>query len=215
MNKTRALTILRVVSEITAAVLFFILLKNQKLQLWIIIFGITALLSVFWGRFYCSWICPMNTAFRGINWIYGKLKISRLKTPKFLRNDVLRIALLVLFIASMIVIKMMNLKLNMLLYLTLFAILLTLFFEEEFWHRRLCPFGMILSLTSRKSRLSMDIDEQACISCGKCQKVCPTSSIVTLENKKRRNTSHECLLCGRCIDVCPTSICRFVMKEKS
>jgi hypothetical protein len=50
MNKTRAITILRVVSEITAAALFIILLKNQKLQLWIIIFGITALLSIFWGR---------------------------------------------------------------------------------------------------------------------------------------------------------------------
>ena len=212
MNKTRAITILRVVSEIAAAALFLILLKNQKLQLWIIIFGITALLSFFWGRFYCSWICPMNTAFRGINWIYGKLKISRLKTPRFLRNNILRTVLLILFVASMIVIKKMNLKLNILLYITLFAILITLFFVEEFWHRRLCPFGTILSLTSRKSRLTMNIDEQTCTACGKCQKVCPTSSIVTLENKKRRNTSHECLLCGKCIEACPTSVCRFVMR---
>ena len=212
MNKTRAITILRVVSEITAAALFLILLKNQKLQLWIIIFGITALLSFFWGRFYCSWICPMNTAFRGINWIYGKLKISRLKTPKFLRNNILRTVMLILFVASMIIIKKMNLKLNILLYITLFAILLTLLFEEEFWHRRLCPFGTILKSTSRKSRLTMNIDEQTCIACGKCQKVCPTSSIVTLENKKRKNTSHECLLCGKCIEACPTSVCRFVMK---
>ncbi len=203
---------MRVISEITAAALFLILLKNQKLQLWIIIFGITALLSFFWGRFYCSWICPMNTAFQGINRIYGKLKISRLKTPKFLQNNILRIVMLILFVASMIVIKKMNLKLNILLYITLFAILITLLFEEEFWHRRLCPFGTILSFTSRKSRLTMNIDEQTCVACGKCQKVCPTSSIVTLENKKRRNTSHECLLCGKCIEACPTSVCRFVMK---
>ncbi|MDD4082643.1 MAG: 4Fe-4S dicluster domain-containing protein [Sphaerochaetaceae bacterium] len=56
----------------------------------------------------------------------------------------------------------------------------------------------------------MEINENDCISCGKCQKVCPTNSIITLENKKRQNVKNECLLCGRCVDVCPKSVC--VMK---
>lgn len=214
MKKIKAISVLRVLSEIMSITLFIILLITKKLQFWIIIFGVTAVLAVIFGRFYCSWICPMNSAFRGINWIYTKLKISRLKTPKLLKHKVVRIILLILFIASMIVIKKLNLKVNMLFYVTLFSIFVTLIFEEKLWHRRLCPFGTILSFSSRKARLSLIIDEQACIACGKCQKVCPTSSIETLENMKRKNSSHECLLCSRCIEVCPTSACKYIIKKK-
>jgi polyferredoxin len=177
--------------------------------MWIVLFGAAAVLSIFFGRFYCSWICPMNTSFRLIGWIYKKLKIKRFKTPGFLKNNVFRIILLVLFIASMVIMKRMKVKVDMILYITVFAIFLTLIFEENMWHRRLCPFGTILSITSRKARYHLEINEEDCISCGKCQSVCPSDSIITLENKKRRNMNHECLLCGKCIDVCPKSVCEY------
>jgi polyferredoxin len=149
----------------------------------------------------------MNSAFKVIDWIYRKLGLSRLKVPRFLDNRVVRIAFLLLFIASMVLNMKLGLKLNILLYLILFSVLLTLLFEEVFWHRRLCPFGTILSLSSRKAPFALRIDQDACIKCGKCQGVCPSSSIETLGNGKRTNIGHECLLCGNCIDVCPPSVC--------
>ncbi len=208
MRKKKTLAILRLISELVAIALFVFLLMNHKLQLWLAVFGISVVLSLALGRFYCSWICPMNTAFRAIDWVYRKLGISRMKAPKFLSNRVVRIGVLVLFIASMVLNMRFGLKLNMLLYVTIFAILLTLLFEEVFWHRNLCPLGTILSVSSRKARYALRIDEEECIECGKCQKVCPTDSIVTLENGKRRNVGHECLLCGNCIDACPVSVCK-------
>ena len=208
-KKIKLRSFLMILVEIIALVAVIVLFKNNKAQLWLAIFAVGVIVSLFAGRLYCSWICPMNTLFRPISFIYSKLKIKRLKTPKFLDNNVIRVVFLVLFIATMVVTKKLHIKVNLLLYLIPFSILITLIFEEEFWHRHLCPFGTILSVTSRKSLLNLKIDQEGCISCGKCQKVCPVSSIITLENKKRFNVHHECLECGRCVDVCPTSVCKY------
>ena len=212
MKKKSLTSILRIIAEVGSLGIFVFLFLNHKLQLWIVIFGAAALLSLFFGRFYCNYICPMNTLFRPINWLYSKLKIKKIKTPRFLKWKGFRIIILVLFVVSMFLIKRMGLKINMILYMTAFAVFLNLFFEENLWHRYLCPFGTILSVTSRPAHYKMEIDEDGCISCGKCQKVCPADSIITLENGKRQNVQNECILCGKCVDVCPKSVC--VMKLK-
>lgn len=208
-EKKTPVLIARIIIELLSLFLAVVLFINHKLQLWLVIFAVSALLSVFFSRFYCGWICPMNTFFRIIDVIYRRIGIKRLKTPVLLQNNVLRILLLVLFIAVMVITKIMGIKVNVLIIITAFSVLLTLIFEEALWHRRLCPFGTILSLTSRKSIVSLRIDEQDCIACGKCQKVCPVDSISTLENKKRQNIISECILCGNCRNICPKNVCRY------
>ena len=211
-KKILNLNILRIVIEILSLLFVVLLVKNDKLQLWLVIFIAGVVISLFAGRLFCGWICPMNTIFRVINFIYGKLKIKRLKTPKILNNKVFRLIFLILLFGSMITIKILGFDFNMLLYIILFSVILTLIFQEEFWHRHLCPFGTILSLTSKKAKLKLSINEDDCIACGKCQKVCPTLSIITLENKKRRNINNECLLCLQCVDACPADVCQITGK---
>lgn len=217
MKKINIVSVLRVLSQISTVLLFVALLYFEKLQLWIILFGVTALLSVLFGRFYCSWICPMNSSFNVIRIIFAKFKIKRFKTPKFLTRTIFRVILFIFFILSMalsmFISKKMKIRIDILLYITLFSIIITLFFEEKLWHRHICPFGAILSVTSRFSLLKMKINEESCISCGKCQKVCPTGAIETLEDKKRRVTKQECLLCGQCQKTCPVDVCNFTMKQ--
>lgn len=205
-KKSRLTNILLLIVELIALIVFIFLLQNRKLQMWLGIFVLGIIGSIFAGRFYCGWLCQMHTLFKPINLLYRKLKIKRFKTPKFLQNNIVRIFFVLIFIVTMILTKTLNLKVNILLFITLFSVVTVLIFEEEFWHRSICPFGTILSITSKKSLLSITINEDNCISCGKCQKVCPTSSIITLESKKRRNNKSECLVCGKCIDVCPVSV---------
>jgi polyferredoxin len=208
MKKTdKKHTIFRWVIEIGALALFILLTVQHRLQLWLFIFLTGAAVSVFAGRLFCGWICPMNTVFRCINWIYGKLKIKRFSPPAFFSKNWFRYSIVIIFIAAMAAVRVMNIRINLFLYITLASILVTLLFTEDFWHRHICPFGTILSITSRKAPLSMKIDEAGCISCGKCQSVCPAASIITKEDTKRQNRKHECLLCYQCVSVCPTGVC--------
>lgn len=208
----KSLNILRIITEIASLLFVIILVKNDKLQMWFILFAAGVIVSLFAGRLFCGWICPMNTAFRLIDFVYKKLGIKRFKSPSFLDNNIVRYLFLALFILTMIFIKVSGIHLNMLLYILFFSVALTLIIEEKFWHRTLCPFGTILSFTSSKTKYGMHIDEQECIACGKCQKVCPSASIITTENKKRRNKNNECLMCRQCIDVCPVNVCHISKK---
>lgn len=201
--------VLRIVTEVLALGLVILLVKNHKLQAWFLVFAAGVAVSFFAGRFFCGWICPMGTLFRPIGWIYKKLGIKRLKTPKFMEKSWVRFLFLIAFIALMVATRVLRIKVNILLYLIGFSVVLTLFFTEDLWHRRLCPFGTILSVTSRLSRRGMKIDRDACIACGKCQRVCPSVSILTAEDKKRVNRANECLLCYNCVDVCPTDACAY------
>ena len=64
--------------------LFSFLASKGSIQLWIIIFGIGLLI---WGRFYCGWVCPINTVLRIKNWIYKKLNINVFDTPKYIKKS--------------------------------------------------------------------------------------------------------------------------------
>ena len=63
----------------------------------------------------------------------------------------------------------------------------------------LCPLGAVLGAFNRISMLSMKVDTDRCIRCGKCRDVCP-SDINIYEDPG----SPECLRCGDCVAVCPT-----------
>lgn len=47
------------------------------------------------------------------------------------------------------------------------------------------------------------VQQEPCIGCGKCTKICAHSAI-TVENKKASIDHNKCVGCGRCIGVCPT-----------
>lgn len=208
-KKITPVIVFRYISEIIFFVLFFILLKNHMLMKWMFVFIAGLLLSPLIGRFYCGWVCPINTIFRPINFVYKKLGIKRFKTPKFLRSNVLRYILLFAFISLFIITKLLKIKLNVLLYVIGFATLITLFFDEAFWHKKLCPYGTLMNIGERISPLKLNIDENKCIGCGLCQEVCPNNTIITLNNNKRKIINNECLMCFECQRVCPVDAISF------
>lgn len=197
--------VMRTIIEIGAFLVFLFLFIGKSLQSWILIFGGLAVLSIFFGRFYCGWVCPIQTVFRPIGWLYEKLHIKRFKTPKIMKKPVVRYAFLFLFLGLLVAVKVLAIKLPLLLYILVAGVVITLFFEEEFWHKVFCPYGTILSLLSRPAKLGLKVDEDKCIKCGLCQKVCNTDAVITLDNKKRKIINNECLLCFNCKEVCPVN----------
>ncbi|OAA30046.1 4Fe-4S ferredoxin [Kosmotoga arenicorallina S304] len=212
--KNKSLTLLRLSLEILALLLFLFFLKNRTLQLWLIVFGASVLGSFLFGRFYCGLICPMETLFRPINWIYAKLKIKRFKTPKIFKNNVVRWGILALFLFLMVATKAFHLKINILLYITVLSIVITLIFDEEFWHKYLCPFGAILALSSRRSFFGLNIDKDNCALCNICQSKCPIN-VISKENSQMKIDTKECLLCFECAKSCPKISIRYTKLRKT
>lgn len=58
------------------------------------------------------------------------------------------------------------------------------------------------------------IKKENCVSCGKCNNVCPMGIDVMSEIKHERINSHECIQCGACIDNCPKSVLTYGLIER-
>lgn len=95
-----------------------------------------------------------------------------------------------------------------------------LFGKRAFCHY-LCwmaPF-MILGIKLRRALHLPGIHIKAaekgnCVSCGKCSKVCPMGIDVVSEIKHERITDRECIQCGACIDHCPKGVLVFGIMER-
>ena len=64
--------------------------------------------------------------------------------------------------------------------------------------RYLCPLGAFYALFNRFSFFQMSVDQDSCVGCGICERVCP----MEVEAVKNIN-SPECIRCGKCRAECP------------
>lgn len=120
--------------------------------------------------YFCKYICP-----QGI--LEGAIPLSLAKSS-------IRAALGALFTWKFTI-------------LTVIIILSVLFYRP--FCKWLCPLGAFYALFNKVSLLNYKVDEDKCISCGKCSRTCKMDVDI------RKNTSHtECIRCGACIKACPT-----------
>ena len=65
------------------------------------------------------------------------------------------------------------------------------------------------------SRGHVTIDESRCISCGSCQRICPSQAIVVEREAKTWQIDRlRCVVCRACVDVCPVT-CLFMDTQYS
>ena len=79
-------------------------------------------------------------------------------------------------------------------------VILMVFFKRPFC-RWACPLGATLSPFNKVSLFRLELDNNACIECGMCSKVCPIDLDVP-----REIDSLECIRCLECVKACPKSI---------
>ncbi len=201
MNPSKNKALYRNLVQVLFLLIFSFLAFKGSIQLWIIVFGFGLLISLIWGRFYCGWICPINTVLRIKNWVYKKLNINVFNTPNYIKKQWIRWVILLLFIGIMVISRRINLQINMILYVLILAFVISLIFDEEIWHKYLCPYGVLLELTDKANNKKLVIDEKLCKTCGICIENCPNNIIFEADNIYNIQ-SKECLKCFKCQDLC-------------
>ena len=66
----------------------------------------------------------------------------------------------------------------------------------------ICPVTIFLKPMSYFALFRIKVEKEKCISCGKCERVCPMDVEVPRNFRKKRNAT-ECILCMKCIEECP------------
>lgn len=119
--------------------------------------------------FFCKYICPQGV-------LEGAIPLS-------LVNEGIRAALGTLFVQK--------------LFILLAVVALSILFYRPFC-KWICPLGAFYALLNKISLFEIKMDEQKCVSCGKCAASCKMDVDV------RKTPNHaECIRCGKCITACP------------
>lgn len=188
-----------------------------------IVFVCMLLGSVFFGRIFCGWLCPMGG-------LQECLCSVNEKTPKQGWRNYIKIAIWIVWIAAVIVcfvfrkqeitidffymtdhgISITEIYNYVIYYGVIFLVLIpaVLFGKRVFCHYFcwMAPF-MIIGIKIRQvlhlPGLHVRLEEKECISCGKCNKSCPMGLNVVELGKGSHDLGTECIQCGSCVDHCP------------
>lgn len=175
-------------------------------------------------RFFCSWMCPVGTVSEWVGSIGKKIFKKNFQMPKWISWFLYPIKYLLLaFFAGMVIftmpvevaqaflfspynqisdVKMLGFFLdlsNFTLTVLILLVFLSLFFKN-FWCRYLCPYGALIGLTSLFNVTKVSRNEDTCISCNQCTRVCPSRIKVA---EKKAVLTPECTACMQCIEACP------------
>ena len=160
-----------------ALIVFGFLIFKGRPQVWVILVVGGLLVSIFRGRLYCGYLCPINTVMEVIDNNAEKKKRKRLKPPEWMKSNIVRGLVLALFLGTMVVVFRTGKKLPVLPGLFLLGVVLTIFFQPSLWHRYLCPYGTLFSIFSKKNKIGYKVEDEGCIQCGICVRACPADEI--------------------------------------
>ena len=157
------------------------------------------------GRGFCGYAC----------WTAMVLDFLPYKTRALPRKNIgwiryLTFALSFLFVSALFLLKLGNLErimfwaflLGNLAYYLVGIALAFLCKDNRAFCKYICPVTVFLKPMSYFSLVRIRCDENKCISCGKCKKVCPMDVEMTDNSRKRKNGT-DCILCMECVKVCP------------
>ena len=193
----------------------------------LILVVIPIVLSLFIGRFFCGWSCPIGAIQEFIHPENLKLRLPSLldRTFSYFRFLLLVGGILLSWSAmfnvwnsydpfqSLFTFKWSLTATSLLIIIMIGSILI-----ERFFCRYLCPLGAVLAITSRFSLFKMRPEPDACIACGKCSQpgVCSMQMVSSLNPYTDIPTieSSECIICHRCANLCRYSAVKFSFFKK-
>ena len=184
------------------------------------------LMSLIFGKSFCSWLCPVGFLSEVLGDLGQKLFGRTWRVPRRLDWPLrtLKYLLLAFFVYSIFFLmnefalrqfldSPYNLVADVKMYyffadisrtalIVIGALLLLSMVIRNFWCRYLCPYGALLGITSLLSPFKIKRNPVSCIDCAKCAMACPSRIKV---DKVKTVISDECTSCMHCVDVCPVA----------
>lgn len=182
------------------------------------------ILTLLSRRVFCSWICPVGALSEGVLWVTRKTGLGKSsgmhpqktlisrtldRRLRWLRLPVLAAILWLTYRTGELVFRSVDPYYILFSfhghdimwwsYLVIIIIMAGVIIIPMAWCRYLCPLGGALWPLSRIGLLRLK-RRASCISCGRCDAVCPQGIEVS---KCRDVTAGECTLCLECRRYCP------------
>lgn len=199
--KTYVITAIRVLF----LALSIVLIAKGRMQIWLIIFAVSLIAALFFGRVFCGYICPMNTIMRPVSWLSKKMKWQTQNKPKFLGSGWLAFVLLLVSLPTMLMAKrFLQRDIPVLVIFFILSVLVTLRYKPAVFHNLICPFGVLQKITGRFALYSERVDADKCTGCHKCERVCPADAVKVDPGSKLAVINPSlCHQCQDCAIACP------------
>jgi ferredoxin len=189
----------------------------------LVLFGALIALGLVLGRFFCGWFCAFGALQGAFGWLGKKIFRRRFALPRRLdavlrwaKYPVLAAVIYFTWRAGDLVIRPYDpmaayghlstglaalwAEFAVGLVLLVAVMVLSMLYERAFC-KYLCPLGAVEAILSRVPFFRIKRIESTCISCSKCDNVCPMNIEVATAGAV---DSPECIACLECVSVCPT-----------
>lgn len=195
-----------------------------------ILLVIFLLATVFLGRVFCGFFCPLGTLQEWMRALGAKLGIkNNLEFPEKVDKYLRYVKYLILFLIVYFSFYLNDLifrnydPYNALMHLgeefeekpvgyaILFLIVIISLFSKNFWCRYFCPLGAFLGVFKKIGFFKIKRNSKTCVSCGVCDFNCPAG--LKIQSVKEVKDA-DCISCGRCVKNCPESSLSFKILGK-
>ena len=181
------------------------------------VFVVLFFYGVVGGRFFCSWICPVNIITETASWLRKVIgfsaKENSISFSRNIRYWVIILSLGLSFFFSLAAFEMISpigiahrgiiFGFGFGWFFLLAIFLFDLFSAEYGWCGHICPLGGFNSIIGKYSLIKVVHDKDKCIDSLECFKICPEVEVLDMVGKQSRAvTAAQCIKCGHCIEAC-------------
>jgi ferredoxin len=189
----------------------------------IVLLAAIVVLGIVLSRFFCGWICAFGALQGAFGWLGKKLFKRRFTVPpkvdrvlRWLKYPILVAIVYFTWTTGTLVIRPYDplaayghlsaglgavwAEFSVGFVLLVLTLALSMLYERAFC-KYVCPMGAVNAILGRIPLFRIKRESKTCISCSKCDHVCPMNIEVSTADKV---TSPECIGCLECVTACPT-----------